>query len=219
MKLVDELSSSSRGSDWLRVLPVECVEALNTIDHHLSNYWDTDECVPSKSVTLSPFHMIAPTEIKMLIICKEPYSSKWMSTGVPVEVKWHKIPVTPSESAFGNLIRNYWGNIDRNNFMRCYYASGVMVINAAFTVSATLDKRYSLARSHFPLWSRFCYPFVRFLNSHNIPILALGVEAKGLLRDLIINTNTRYCTYPTDTITIRDFCSVANEMMQSAVFV
>lgn len=54
--------------------------------------------------------------------------------------------------------------------MRYYYVSGIIVVNTVFTVTLIIDKRYSLAESHFLLWSKFCVPFTRFINSYNIPI-------------------------------------------------
>ena len=216
MRLLDTLSLTDRGKAWLKILPDECTSALNYIDSKLFSNWSNTMCYPHVNRVLLPFHMIAPDEVVMVIICKEPYGSYSMATGIPIETGGRLD--TLSQSVFMNLISKYWSNVDKDNFMRCYYASGILVINSSFTITPTKDKRYSLTQSHFPLWTRFCYPLVRYLNSINIPILGLGMESKGLLRNSPNASMVYHCPFPIDRDTIVEFYSITQKLIDAFVF-
>lgn len=216
MRLLDTLQLSPRGRSWLRVLPNECKEALYYIEDKLDASWNNNTCYPQKNKTLLPFHLIAPEEVVLVIICKEPYASTSMATGIPVETN-NRLE-TASVRVFRDLISRYWTNIDNNNFMKCYYVSGILVINSSFTIGSVHDKRYSLAQSHFPLWTRFCHPLVRYLNSKGICILGLGSEAKGLLRNSSDGNIVRSCPFPMDHITTATFMELAKSLIDSNVF-
>jgi uracil DNA glycosylase len=216
MKLVETLALTTRGIAWLKVLPVECINALYYIDDKLDSLWNNNLCFPVKNRVLLPFHMIAPEEVTMVILCKEPYSSSSMATGIPVETGG-KLSTT-SEKVFMDLISKYWNNTDTDNFMKCYYASGILVINSSFTISPVHDKRYSLTESHFPLWTTFCYPLMRYLNSCNIHTIGLGVEAKGLLRNVPNGSMVYNCPFPTDHKTISNFMVLSTSLINKIIF-
>jgi len=160
--------------------------------------------------------MIGPDEVALVIICKEPYASSSMATGVPVETNG-KLD-TLSSNVFMALISKYWTKVDKTNFMRCYYASGILVINASFTISPVHDKRYSLSQSHYPLWTRFCHPLVLYLTSRNIPVLGLGTEAKGLLRNSPDGSIVHSCPFPIDSKSIAAFTEIAKTLIDNVIF-
>jgi uracil DNA glycosylase len=216
LSLVDTLKLTVRGLSWFRVLPQECIDALFYIESKLDTMWNCSSCYPIKKKTLLPFHMIGPEEVVMVILCKEPYSSSSMATGVPVETggRLH----TLSEQIFMQLISKYWTGVTHDNFMRCYYASGILVINSSFTVEQVHDKKYSLTQSHFPLWTTFCHPLVKYLNSLNINILGLGVEAKGLLRNMANGSRVHNCPFPTDSKSIREFLDTTSSLIDTLIF-
>lgn len=214
--LLDTLSNTKRGESWLQILPKECIDALRYIDDKLAEDWSRGVICPTKIATLLPFHMIAPEEVKLVILCKEPYSNSNMATGIPVDSGGTL--ETYSEKVFSKLISEYWNNVDKHNFMKCYYASGIMVINSAFTNTCNSDKRYPLSTSHFPLWTRFCQPFVKYINSMNIHVVGLGVESRGLMRNLPNVDYLHSCTFPIDQRSSNEFMSILKNIINHVIF-
>lgn len=213
---IESLATTERGISWLVSLPKECLDGLLIIERQLNAMWNSRSCYPVKSKVLIPFHMISLPETTMVIICKEPYGSNDMATGIPVETG-NKL-VTPSIKVFKSVISRYWSGVTDDNFMHCFYASGILVINASFTSQTIYDKRYSLTCSHFPMWTRFCHPFVKYINAKGIPILALGVEGKGLTRNMAKSDIVFQCSFPRDQGSINEFTVLCSELIERFIF-
>lgn len=194
-QLSDELRKSLRGQSWLKHLPTELIQILDDVGTKLAPLWNANLCQPGRDTVLAPFHMIATDEVKLVLICKEPYRGG-MATGIPIEPS--NGMETKSRSYFSRFVEKYWNGINSKNFMTCYYASGILVLNASFTVDPHCDRRYKLSASHFPLWTRFMKPFTQFLLSNNVPIVLLGSEAKSLCRNLETKGLTSSAGFPTD---------------------
>lgn len=203
MSLLDNLKSSQNGLAWFEILGDDCIASLGRIDKFLTPLWNVNKCYPSKPNVFNPFHMISPKDTKLVIICKQPYASQIMATGIPVETNLENI--TPSGIYFKRIISAYWSNVDDQNFMKCYYSSGILVINASFTIQKSLDKRYSMTDSHFPLWSTFTKRLVLLLVSLNIPIVFLGLEAKALSRNVESKASLYHSAFPNDETTFTEF--------------
>lgn len=216
MSIPETLRLTDRGKAWLNVLPQECISALGYIQDKLHSLWRQGVCYPTIDRVMLPLHLVAPEEVRLVIICKEPYHNEHMATGIPVDTGGTLD--TPSSKVFTDLISEYWKGVNNKNFMNCYYASGVLVINASFTSQAMPDKRYSLSHSHAPLWSRFCHPLVKYINANNIPILGLGVEARGLMRNMEHGSITYYCTFPNDDVSATQFKNTMRMLMNEYVF-
>ena len=200
MVLLNELASSENGTEWLMYLCKQCIDALTVIDDKLSSV----QTVPKLALSVLPLHMIRPSAVKLVVFCKEPYTSEFMATGIPVETA-NGIE-TPSATYFTGVISSYWGGVkDISSAMRCYYASGILVLNASPTVQVVQDKRYSLAASHFSLWAKFMRPLVRQLLATGVPIVALGSEPKQLVRNVESRGLVYQCPFPSDSTTAKDF--------------
>ena len=208
---MNNLNASERGKAWLNYLTPECLQALEYIEMMLVR---ENDVTPTFERILLPFHMIAPSEVKMILICKEPYGGS-MATGLPIEANgevW-----TKSSAAFKASISRWWSNVTTDNYIRCYYASGILLMNVSFTKINSIDKRYAMTNSHYPLWCKFCYPFVRLMNSNRIPILGLGVESRNLLATLSDQTIVHLNTFPKDTATIYTFITLMDAMFEKYI--
>jgi uracil DNA glycosylase len=215
MSLLENLGNTSRGKAWLDVLDERCKSALIDIGSKLDSGWKSGMCYPPVDLVMKPFHIVAPEEVRLVVICKEPYTGQ-MATGIPVEANADIVP--KSARYFIDLISRYWIGVSSSNFMKCYYASGMLVINASFTIQKSEDKRYSLANSHFPLWANFTRPFVKLLVGRQYPILALGVEAKTLLRNMETKAPVYYSSFPRDDKTRDDFIANAMEAIDTHIY-
>jgi uracil DNA glycosylase len=192
------------------------MEALEYIHSKLKDMWRSGECYPALNRVLLPFHMIGPEEVRLVIVCKQPYRNAHLATGIPVETDGTF--ETPSSGIFMEAISRYWRNVNNKNFMKCYYASGILVINAAFTSQHLVDKRYSMNVSHMPLWTRFCRPLLVYLNSLRVPILGLGIEGRGLLRNMNNPDCTYRCPFPKDDTTSREFMNMYDRLAREYLF-
>lgn len=213
--MIQSLIDSKNGKQWYNIMPDKCKEALVSIERKLSDIWDSNQCVPSRENVLLPFTMISPDDVAMIIICKEPYSKSTLATGIPIQTG--NGIMTPSSIIFSSTIRRYWRNVTNDNYMDYYYKSGILVINASFTIMSNVDdKRYSLAYSHYPLWCEFTKPFIEWMNSNDIPILCLGLEAKSLMKSIV---SMKYiCSYPRDIETSKEFIDIVSTMMSEYIF-
>lgn len=194
-------------------LSSECLSGLQSVDGILGA--SRSQIAPPREAMMLPFHLVAPTELKLLVVCKEPYGGG-MATGIPVEVSastLQRSDIWPrSAEVFQEFISEYWDGVNKSNFMRCYHASGILVINAAFTRVSVRDKRYALACSHRPLWSRFTSPLVKQLNEEGVPILGLGVEAKELLQPLRNRHIVHLEQFPRDRESVEAFTATMHKM-------
>lgn len=213
--LTQNLSASERGRSWLSYMSNDTLAGLRKVSNMLQPCWTRGNCYPPAEMVMQPFHVIAPEETKMIIVCKEPYTGN-MATGIPVEPN---ADITPDTAKyFMDLISDYWLCVDRDNFMRCYYLSGILVMNASFTSQRSDDKRYSLSNSHFPLWAEFVKPLMRSLVADRYPILALGAEARSTLRNIENADLVEYASFPRDDATYRDFSVVCSSMMDKYIY-
>jgi uracil DNA glycosylase len=213
MEIEVELSKSDNGREWLKCLPDECVRALSVISSRLSNV----PVVPLLRQSVLPFHLIHPSHVRLVVLCKEPYASESMATGVPVETASGM--ETPSANYFLDVIRSYWADVSNVSVgMRCYYASGILVLNSSATIVSSIDKRYTLALSHFSLWATFMRPLVRYLLLRRVPIVALGAEAKQLVRNIESHGLVQQCAFPSDPTTAEDFYETLRQAIDSHVY-
>ena len=195
-RLLENMSKSCNGAAWLSLMSEECIGGLIYIEGKLSHMWDSGTCFPSIERVMLPFHIIHPSNTKLMMICKEPYRSNDMATGIPVDTG--NGLETGSCRIFSKLISEYWRNVNKGNFMQCYYASGILVINACFTSCSIPDRRYKLSHSHGPLWTWFLHPMIRIISDIGIPILAMGTEARALTRNMSNSHSLYYCSFPTE---------------------
>lgn len=217
MSMYENLLTSERGMSWLQMMPPECISALQYIQDRLTPLWARGVCYPAPDRVMLPFHMLSPDETKMVIICKESYRSESMATGIPVETGNNL--ETPSARVFMRLISEFWKDVNISNFMKCYYASGILVINASFTSESILDKRYSLTYSHCSLWSRFCYPLISHINRNTTkPIVGLGTEGRALVRNAVRGDTVHHCPFPIDGTTSREFTEIIKRLIHMYIF-
>lgn len=214
--LLEVLELSPNGKSWLNWLDEECVKALNYIDERLDHLWTCNHCHPTRNRVMLPFLMLRREDVKLVMICKEPYDSEEMATGIPVDSGG--ILDTPSSNAFRQLISMYWNKVDKDKFMMLYYASGILVINASFTIQHSVDRKYSMINSHYPLWTNFMVPFLRKLGKENVQIVTLGLEGKLLVRDNVPSNLVRICSFPHNKATQRIFMDMMTEAVSDHVF-
>lgn len=215
VSLIDDLVSSNRGKDWLAYMNSECIDGLISVNERLAGVWRPETCYPDIKQIFTPFHVLAPCETKLVMICKEPYRGP-MATGIPIETA-NRL-ATDSAKYFSDLIARYWTSVTMDNFMRCYYMSGILVINASFTTTQIADKRYALATSHYPLWADFTKPLVRLLLSRNCPVLTIGEEARKLTRNIESSGRVYHSTFPRDKQTHKEFIEIAMSVIDAYVY-
>jgi uracil DNA glycosylase len=200
--MLRSLETTKNGNLWIEKLDIETLEELNSIDEKLVQESKRAQVIPGQQRCLMPFHLISPQKVKLLLICKEPYASLKMATGIPVEIgQGTDLKQTDSLKVFKNFISTFFRDVTDENCMRLFYEAGVLIVNASFTCIFTPNSKYKFSASHFPLWSRFLDKLVRLLNSEEVPILALGSEARMLLRGLLASNNNLYeCAFPSSDI-------------------
>ena len=194
MRLLLSLSTSDRGISWLRYIPQECLAQLSYVEQCLRPLWSQGNCFPLIDNVMKPLHLVAPSELKFVIVCKEPYAYSHMATGIPIETGSDFI--TPSVTYFIKGISKYYDGVNSSNFMLCYYSLGILVLNASFTKSLVLDPKLDLTSSHFALWTNFMSRFLKHLNGNKVPMLMLGEYAKSLSVGLRDHSIVRSCEFP-----------------------
>lgn len=213
------LCSTKLGQSWARELGQEFIHELGIISWKILELSKSGIVVsPKGENVMAPLKLIGPENVKLVIICKEPYTSQSKATGVPVEVGTKSY--TRTAEIFKDAITRYHPSADNVLFMRAYYRSGILVINAAFTIGTSQNRKYSLNNSHFPIWCKLVRIIVQYLMSKNVGILALGSEAKAVARDLpdpqhLIRTSV----FPTDEETAAKFKSDLSNMVEEYVAV
>jgi uracil DNA glycosylase len=207
------------GRQWYYTFTKEMRVTLHTIDMRLSPYWESHTCFPSRENAMLPFMLVPPHRVKMVMLCKEPYNSGDMCTGIPVEVRGNKLE-TPSAVVFRDAIRQACKcdpSINGDNYMRRYYEEGVLVINASFTARYK-ETRQELNHSHYPLWCTFVKPFIEMVNAYGVDILVLGGEGSKLVRNVVpTNRNIYTCTFPKDKATIATFKETIATLLKKCV--
>lgn len=196
MDMIRILQASTKGKGWIEWMGPECIGQLEYIESKLSNLWSSGRCFPGKLQTLLPFIVLSREHTKLVVLCKEPYRSNSMACGIPVLSGDGMM--TPSAKIFKLFIEDYWEGVTNTNYMSLYYESGILVLNSSFTTGYVDDKKYNLTESHFPLWTNFMIPLMERFAEDNVPILGLGLEAKGLLRGLNLGPRVMICPFPID---------------------
>jgi uracil DNA glycosylase len=188
------------GKQWYILFDKDLRVKLHAIDIKLASLWEQRLCFPSRGECMLPFMLIPPHNVKLVLICKEPYNSDNMCTGIPVEVKGNILD-TMSAKIFREIIGTCYGNdgsVTNTNYMQKYYDIGVLVINAAFT-TVRKNTRQDMNLSHFPLWCTFVKPFIEKVNASGVHILALGSEGSKVVRNMIpVGDNIHTCPFPKD---------------------
>lgn len=210
------MSKYDSGKRWLDLLPDEILIALINVERTLEPLWRGNICIPNRELLLMPFTMISPDKVKLVLLCKEPYASKHMCTGIPIEVG--NGMQTQSSKAFRNVICKYYTDVDEHRFMDLYFDAGILVLNASFTTQQS-HSRYELNSSHFPLWSTFTKPLLHYFNNIQLPMLLLGVEGKKLARDIVpSNVNIHRCSFPKDSKTTEEFHRTLTQLIEIYIF-
>jgi uracil DNA glycosylase len=190
--------------------------AVEYIESRLSTMWMRGFCHPGKIRVFRPFSLIHRQNVRLVVLCKEPYDKSYLSTGIPIDTEGRLD--TPSAKAFRDIISRYWDDVSYDKFMDLYYQSGILVLNSAFTKQREYDPKYSLTDSHYPLWTNFMVPFLRKLGSEGVPIVALGLEAKLLVRETVPLNLVYTSPFPTDRSGKDTFESIMRHAIEKYVF-
>jgi uracil DNA glycosylase len=194
----------------------ECKAQLDYIDSKLASAWKLGLCCPIRPLVMAPLAALPRCNVRLVVICKAPYKSRSMACGIPVLSGNGK--ETPTSRVFKSLISKYWDGVNNTNYMSLYYKSGILVLNSAFTIAMQYDDKYNITESHFPLWTNFMVPFVKKLHDEHVPIVALGVEAKGLIRNLENSSIVKTCQFPKDASSGYEFKEIMSHAISEYVF-
>jgi uracil DNA glycosylase len=212
--LLESLLSTINGVAWANLLSSECIEMLGTIERQLDKLThEGRDYSPDKHLILEPFHRIHPDNVRLVMICKEPYTGRGMATGIPIETKSGFM--TPSSSIFKRVVLSNW-NLSPSavDYMSVLYNNGILVINASFTAEKCLDKRYELSTSHFTMWCKFTYPLMNIFADRGYPICSVGVEAKQLDRAIKTKHPIYRVSFPHDGVSIAEFEAKTKELFK-----
>jgi uracil DNA glycosylase len=214
--MIGALNSSKNGKSWLEWMGKGCIRKLDYIESKLSPLWLSGVCYPSPSEAILPLAMLHRDQVRLVVICKEPYRGRNMACGVPILSKSGLM--TPSSNIFKGFIESYWDGVTNSNYMQIYYNCRILVLNSSWTIGPLDEDRYDLTESHYPLWTNFMVPFVRKLSDDNVPIVALGIEAKGLVRDIESTSDVVVSGFPSDIRSIGEFTAAMSSSIASHVF-
>lgn len=205
---------------WFAIMNDECIKSLLIIYNKIRNYYDEkDRCFPRLECIMLPFRCIEPNNVKLLVLCKEPYKSNELATGLPIEVPYNR-QATPSMIHFNNILSRYIINTSPHDCIRYYYGFGVMILNTCFTTVNVVDKRYTMNLSHLSIWATFLIPFLRIMKKRQVPILLLGTEAKTLAPTLDKYDKLYLSSFPSENAgtSIKEFEAAMIQCLETYIF-
>lgn len=138
---------------------------------------------PAKENIFKAFELIAPKEVKYVILGKDPYPTTNMATGIAFDVPGEKAPLSLTNilNELGGEGGNWQDKLAR--FKKWYKSEGILLLNAALTVAA------GDPGSHIKHWKEFMLEIIRSVveadTSNKVRFLAWGGDAGNVMKQAL----------------------------------
>jgi uracil-DNA glycosylase len=149
------------------------LELLNSILDTIDN--SGQKIQPDKVDVLKIFRMLAPDDIKVVIVAQSPYETS-DAGGIPFVSKRGNIPKTLE--VLKNEVENIYGCriYDPNKMIYRWIKQGVFLLNSSLTIGVD-DHIPRYLRDHFDLWHEFIAKVLEYICTKDIPVILMGSVA------------------------------------------
>jgi len=161
------------------------------------------EFFPERECIFKALELLRPEDVRYVILGQDPYYDTYdnnmpIATGVAFGVE-RTAGIKPSCAIF-KVLKGIYGNDRRRRqysnlacWSRC---KGVLLLNAALTVQPGPVHNNEFAGGHIDRWHDFVTAIVRQVDRKNVAMIAWGVEALDLMRNILGREPNLSCNHP-----------------------